>query len=120
MAAHFYCWESTLQLRPLAPDFNQQIESLHKSDHLATPSKIVLNFVEKLLSRFPNSDKTREENIWAVSGPLLDQIIGGFVHLAVLWYYYEEAAPFIITTATACRLHCFDAQRGEVYPAMWH
>jgi hypothetical protein len=93
MAAHFYCWDPSLPLKPLAPDFKRQVNTLRKLYHSATPSPRVLAFVEELLSRFPNPREAGENSIWAVSHRLQDEIVGDFIHFAVLWYYYEEVQP---------------------------
>jgi len=120
MAAHFYCWEPSLLLNPLAPDFKGQVKVLELRYRSAAPSPQMLAFIEELTSRFPNPREAGEGNIWATSGRLQDLIVGSFVHFAVLWYYYEEAQSFIRFTASTHHLLCFDPQLREIYGPTLH
>jgi hypothetical protein len=115
MVTYFYCWEPSLWFNPLEPDPIAQIKSYYDLRHPVKPSSRLLAFVAALLARFPDFSKSGEDIIWA-SAPHQDDIIGQFVDLAVSRYYYEDAQPFIIATATAHGLRCFDPNEGQIYP----
>jgi hypothetical protein len=115
MATHFYCWEPSLWLAPLDRDPVAQINAYYRLKPPVKPSDRLLTFVDELLSHFPDFSKGGEDVIWA-GLPLQDYIIGQFVDLAVSWYYYEDARPVVIATATAHGLRCFDPNEGQIYP----
>jgi hypothetical protein len=87
-----------------------------KTSQPANASTRLLAFVEALLLRFPDIESSGGDIIWATK-PIRDNIIGRFVDLAVGWYYYEEAKPFIGATAIAHGLRCFDSHERQLLPA---
>jgi hypothetical protein len=113
MTAHLYCWHPDLNLSPADATFPERIEALHQGPKPAASSRL-LRFVEALLDQYPDVTET-EHTVWA-DGPLDGSIIGSFISLALRWSRYEEAAPFVISTAHSHGLHCYDPQTGEFYP----
>ena len=111
MPTHFYCWEPSLRIDLLNPDLLEEL----KTSQPVKPSSRLLTFVEALLLRFPDIERSGSDIIWATT-PIRDNIIGRFVDLAVGWYYYEEAKPFIVATAIAHGLRCYDLNERQIDP----
>ena len=111
MTAHFYCWEPALDLDPNSPDFRGRRKRIQDSEE--QPTQRLLDFVSALSSRYP--DDTDDDTVWA-AGPLRDEISGGHINFAVTWSAYETITPFVVTTAYAHGLHCYDPQSRKFYP----
>ena len=109
MPTHFYCWDPSLRIDLLNPDLLEEL----KTSLPVKPSRQLLTFVGALLLRFPDIERSGGDIIWATT-PIRDNIIGPFIDLAVGWYYYEEAKPFIVATAIAHGLRCYDLHEGQV------
>jgi hypothetical protein len=114
MAAHFLCWEPTLDLDPRRPDFRERASAAQHSGVGA--SARLLDFVAALLAKHPDLTQT-EDTPWA-TGPLTSEITGSFINFVVSWSWYDDALiAFIGETARSHGLHCFDPQSGRFYDA---
>jgi hypothetical protein len=114
MSAHLYCWETSLRLNPGDADFQARIKALHRATHPLPPSPVMLKFVEALLSRFPDLTET-DDTIWA-DGPLDGNILGSFINISIIWSRYDDVRAWLIQTAHAHRLHCYDPQESKFFP----
>ncbi len=114
MSFDLFFWEPALGLDPDAPDFDEQLESLHR-DPLPPPSPTLVNFVNALLERYPALSDDNEDAIWS-DAPLAGNIAGRFIHLAMGSIADDEALQFILSTAAAHGLNIYDPQGGEFYP----
>lgn len=113
MTANFYCWEPSLGLDPNRADFGRQVEQAQAQPGT---SAILVAFVESLLAKYPDLTET-EDTPWA-TGPLRNEITGNFVNFPVSWSWYDDALlAFVVETAHAHGLHCFDPQSGSLYEA---
>jgi hypothetical protein len=113
MTAHLYCWARSLNLDPKDPEFRQRIEALHRAPKPSRSPRLV-TFVDDLLSRYPDLTQT-EDTVWG-DGPLVNNILGEFINMSLVWSRYAGAAPYIIETAHKHGLHCYDPQGGDFYP----
>lgn len=114
MSASFYCWEPELGLEPSSQDFFAKIKRLHERP-LPKPSAAMLRLVDALLKKYPDLTVT-EDTIWS-AGPLRNEILGQFIHVAIRWSCYAQGALFMIDTAHQLGLHAYDPQDGSFYPA---
>ncbi len=71
--------------------------------------------MEALLSRHADVMET-DDTVWG-DGPLVNNILGGFINMSLTWPGYAEAMPFVIETAGRHGLHCYDPQSDDFYPA---
>jgi hypothetical protein len=117
MTAHPYCWAPSLNLDPQDPEFHRRVEALHRSPKPSRSPRLV-TFVEDLLSRYPDLTQT-EDTVWG-DGPLVNNILGEFINMSLIWSRYTEAAPFIIETAHKHGLHCYDPQNSDFYHVPLH
>jgi hypothetical protein len=111
MTAHFYCWEPGLGLDPRSPDFKDRRRRIQDAGE--QPTQRLLDFVSELSSRYP--DDADDDTVWAAA-PLRDEISGGHINFAVTWSAYDEVIAFVVATARAHGLHCYDPQSGKFYP----
>jgi hypothetical protein len=75
----------------------------------------LLAFVSELLSRYADLTET-DDTVWG-DGPLVNNILGGFINMSLIWSRYQEAASFVAATAHCHGLDCYDPQTGDFYPA---
>ena len=111
MTAHFDCWEPALDFDPNSPDFRERRKLIQ--DTAEEPTQRLLDFVSALSSRYP--DDIDDDTVWA-AGPLREEISGGHINFAVTWSAYDEVIPFVVRTAHAHGLHCYDPQSRKFYP----
>jgi hypothetical protein len=114
MTAHLYCWDLSLGLVPTDRSFYDRIKALHR-DAKPPPSPKLVAFVADLLVRYGDLTET-DDTVWG-DGPMVNNIIGDFINMSLIWSRYQEAVPFVTMTARKHGLHCFDPQTGEFYPA---
>jgi hypothetical protein len=112
MSANFYAWLPSLPLDPAAKSFGDDVEALYAKAEAPHPK--LLEFVGALLERHPDLDGSNN-TCWA-AGPLRDEILGGFINVAVAWRQADEAWAFFRQTAHAHGLVCYDPQMGRFYP----
>lgn len=111
MTAHIYCWAPELDLDPARSSFPDELGAVDG----APPSQKLLSFVSDLLNRYEDVTVS-DDTVWG-DGPLIRNISGDFINMSLVWSRYEEAAPFIVSTAHAHQLNCYDPQTGEFFPA---
>jgi hypothetical protein len=111
VSANFYAWLPALALDPQSKAFADDIEALYQKAEAPHPT--LLQFVDDLLSRFPDLTQT-EDTVWA-AGPLRDEILGGFINVAVSWPRADEAWAFFLQTARRHGLVCYDPQAEKLY-----
>jgi hypothetical protein len=113
LTAHFYCWEPTLDICPKRWDFKQRLQEAQ--DQSGTSVKL-LEFVAALQAKYPDLNET-DDTPWA-TGPLTGEICDSFINFAVSWSWYnDDLISFVVETAHAHGLHCFDPQSNEFYEA---
>src|SRR5579862_9725981 len=112
MTAHLYCWAPGLDLNPQNPGFHERVWALHQMGKSPRSPRLVA-FVEALLSRYADLTET-EDTVWA-DGPLVNNILGDFINMSLIWPRYAEAVPFVVETAHKHGLHCYDPQTEEFY-----
>jgi hypothetical protein len=111
LSAHFYCWEPELDICPTRPDFKQRLQ---EAQDQSGRSARLLAFVASLQAKYPDLSET-EDTPWATE-PLTDEIGGNFINFAVTWSWYsDDLISFVVETAHAHGLDCFDPQSGEFY-----
>ena len=114
MTAHLYCWDPSLALVPADRSFHDRITALHQGVEPPRSPKLVA-LVADLPARYGDLTET-DDTVWA-DGPLVDNIIGGFINMSLIWSRYQEAVPFVVTTAHKHGLHCYDPQTDGFHPA---
>src|SRR5215475_9555520 len=113
MTAHFYCWEPSLDIDPKRPDFQQR---LREAQGQSGASAKLLEFVASLQAKYPDLTET-DDTPWA-TGPLTNEVTGNFINFPVSWSWYnDDLISFVIETAHAHGLDCFDPQTGQFYQA---
>jgi hypothetical protein len=113
VSANLYCWEPSAALDPHAAQFAEDVERLYLRP--APPSARMTRFVEDLLSTYPDLTQTRE-TVWS-DGPLLENAIGPFINLGIVWAEIDRVMPIVVAVAHAHGLHCYDPQSEKFYPA---
>jgi hypothetical protein len=117
MSANFYCWTPEAGLDPKARDFHDRIEALHEAPEVPASPRLVA-FVAALLARYPDlgdDDDVEDDTVWA-DGPLVNNIIGDFINMGVIWSRADEAVLFIMETAQRHGLHFYDPQSETFTP----
>ena len=115
MSADFHCWDPVLKLDPSDPDFPRKVDALYEAKE--APAPLLLAFMAALLERYQDATLT-DDAPWSV-GPLRAEIIGRFMNVPVRWSRYEEAGPFVISTAERFGLCCYDLAANRFYrPAL--
>ena len=114
MTAHMYCWTADLALNPASSDFTDEIRAIYQLPK-PSPSPRLVAFVNDLLSRYADLTQT-DDTVWGY-GPLMNNILGEFINMSLIWSRYVEAAPFVIETAHKHGLHCYDPQGDDFYLA---
>jgi len=117
MTAHLYCWAPELDLNPTDRGFHERVEAPHQGPKPPRSPKLVA-LVEDLLSRYADLTQT-EDTVWG-DGPLINNILGDFINMSLIWNRYNEAAPYVVETAHKHGLHCYDPQTDEFYPTQNH
>ncbi|HTI88837.1 MAG TPA: hypothetical protein VL966_19715 [Alphaproteobacteria bacterium] len=119
MSATLACWEPSVGLNPESDDFDERFYAVQRAR--LPPSPKMLAFLEFLLARFPEYSQTasaeeNEKTIWA-AGPLIRELSGGFMHVAIRWKFYDEARLFIRPAARQFGLDFYDPQERQYIPA---
>ena len=113
MSANLYCWGPSLPLNPRDRQFGEQLDQVYASQ--APPTPQLTRFVTDLLARYPDLTQT-EETVWS-DGPLINNVIGSFINMGIIWRELDKAMPVIISIAHSHGLHCYDPQNEKFYPA---
>jgi hypothetical protein len=53
-------------------------------------------------------------DLWG-DGPLINDILGDFITMSLIWNRYNQAVPYIVETVHKNGLHCYDPQTDEFY-----
>lgn len=119
MSATFACWEPSLGLDPQSADFDERFYAIQNAQLPPTPT--MLAFLEFVLAHYPEysataSDSENENTIWA-GGPLLSDISGAFMHVAVRWRFYTDARLFFRPACRKFGLDFYDPQEDQYIPA---
>ncbi len=86
------------------------MEAALEGDGGAEPHPRLLAFAEALLARYPDlGDADVMDTPWA-DAPLKNNIVGNVFYFSVALSWADTAVPFIVDTAEAHGLVCFDPQ----------
>ena len=91
----------------------EQMAAVYDAETDETPSAALLLFIRDLTDRYPDlttlPDNEVDDSPWA-DGPLVNNVTGRFLYLALAFAKTEEVLGFIAETARKYDLVCFDPQ----------
>jgi hypothetical protein len=111
MTAHLVCWDPKLEIDPDDGSIWEQLAALPRTE----PAPKLLAFVQELLARYEDLSESGD-TVWG-DGPLVNNIVGDWINISLVWTGYQEAASFVTATAHRHGLDCYDAQTAEYFPA---
>jgi hypothetical protein len=86
------------------------MEAVLERDADAEPHPRLLAFADALLSRYPDLDDDNENDTPWADAPIKNNIVGDLFYFSMAPSHAEGAIPFIVETADAHGLVCFDPQ----------
>jgi len=111
MSANFYCWMPELELNPDDQSFGERIDRLYEQPK-PQPAAAMLAFVADILARYPDLTET-DDTVWA-DGPMVNNILGQFINMSVIWSRIKEAEQVLAETAKRHGLYCYDPQSKKL------
>jgi hypothetical protein len=85
-----------------------------EADVQIPPTPLIVEFVERLLRRWPEEGEVDKDDVPWSALPLIMGAAGPYIYFAMAWSRAEETSAYAVQVATQLGLHCFDPQEDRL------